>query len=184
METCAHGQMTVFDMLEADLRSGSISVNSLIGGSCSGRHDSPLMPQRTSTLSRSMLPLAIAALLCAVVNVSLTSSAYAIDGGTLRVNPRNDWLAFEVISIGDNPASDGFSWAMPGNFDGLGAWRPNSSTLRLQVNHEISDATISEVDLNLTSYHVALLLSPDGGSQRMQIYHWGERQRRQRRCVD
>jgi hypothetical protein len=80
--------------------------------------------------------------------IALMPSAYALDGGTLRVNPRNGWLAFEVISIGDNPAGDGFGWSIPGTFDGLGVWQPDTTTLRLLVNHETTDATISEVNLD------------------------------------
>ena len=122
------------------------------------------MPRHITSSSRSLLPLAITALLCAVVSVSITSSADAVDGGTLRVNPRNGWLAFEVISIGDDPASDGFNWPMPGTFDGIGAWQPDPLTLRLQINHEIGDATISEVDLSLASFETAISNMISGGT--------------------
>lgn len=103
-----------------------------------------------------LLGLATALLLQAVAGAWLTPSAHGLDGGTLRVTPSNGWAAFEVISIGDDPAGDGFTWPMPGTFDGLGAWLPDTSTLRLQVNHEISDATISEVNLNLASFQTAI----------------------------
>lgn len=83
-------------------------------------------------------------------------SALAINGGTLRMNPRNSWLAFEVISVNDNPANDGFTWAMPGSFDGIGAWLPDTATLRLEINHELSDATVSEVNLNLANFQTAI----------------------------
>ena len=85
-----------------------------------------------------------------------TEAALAINGGTLRVNPRNSWRAFEVITTGDNPAGDGFTWAMPGTFDGIGAWVPTAGTLRLGINHENSDATVSEVNLNLASFQTAI----------------------------
>src|SRR4051794_30104221 len=75
---------------------------------------------------------------------------WALNGGALRVVPRNSWRAFEVISVGDNPV-DAYSWAMPGQFDGLGAWLPDPATLRVQINHEIGDATVSEVNLNLAN---------------------------------
>ena len=75
---------------------------------------------------------------------------------TPQVSGRNGWLAFEVISAGDNPGGDGFDWAMPQTFDGLGAHLPDDSTLRLYVNHEVSDATISEVDLDLASFKTAI----------------------------
>ncbi len=106
----------------------------------------------------------LSALLCVVVSISANSSVDALDGGTLRVNPRNGWQAFEVISVGDDPASDGFAWAMPGAFDGIGAWLPNSTTLRLQVNHESSDATISEVDLRVADFKAAIHNMIDGGT--------------------
>ena len=89
---------------------------------------------------------------------------YAIDGGTLRVNPRNGWQAFEIISIGENPANDGFSWSMPGTFDGLGAWHSDESTLRVLVNHEISDAAISEVNLDLASFKSAINNTIESGT--------------------
>jgi hypothetical protein len=95
-------------------------------------------------------------LLPMIVGGVLASTAYALDGGTLRVNPRNDWRAFEVITVGDNPTGDGFIWSMPGTFDGLGAWLPDTSTLRVQVNHEISNAPISEVNLDLVSFQTAI----------------------------
>jgi hypothetical protein len=95
----------------------------------------------------------MALLLC---SVSLVRPAFALDAGTLHVVPRNGWLAFEVITQGDNPAGDGFNWPMPGTFDGLGAWQPDATTLRLLVNHETSDATISEVDLDSATFATAL----------------------------
>jgi hypothetical protein len=96
--------------------------------------------------------------------VSIGSPLYAFDEGTLRVNARNGWQAFEVISIGDDPSGDGYSWSMPGTFDGLGAWLPDASTLRLQINHENTDATISEVDLYLTTFQTGIDNMLSGGS--------------------
>jgi hypothetical protein len=84
------------------------------------------------------------------------SNSWAINGGTLRMTPRNGWRAFEVISVGDNPAGDGFTWVMPSAFDGIGAWLPDASTLRLQINHENTDATVSEVNLNLSNFQSAI----------------------------
>jgi len=102
--------------------------------------------------------LSSALLLAAIVVSSgmLSSPTHALDGGTLRINPRNGWSAFEIISIGDDPTGDGFTWSMPGTFDGIGAWLPDDSTLRLQINHEITDATISEVNLDLASFKTAI----------------------------
>jgi hypothetical protein len=37
------------------------------------------------------------------------SPAAALDGGTLGIAPDNGWVAFEVITQGDDPAGDGFS---------------------------------------------------------------------------
>ncbi len=87
---------------------------------------------------------------------ALSSAGFALDGGTLRMTPRNGWRAFEVISVGNNPAGDGFNWAMPSTFDGLGVRLADAATLRLQVNHENTDATISEVDLNLANFRTAI----------------------------
>ncbi len=103
-------------------------------------------------------------LLLVIASGAFLSSAYALDGGTLRVNPRNGWSAFEVITIGDDPAGDGFSWSMPERFDGLGAWLSDASTLRLQVNHEAIDATISEVNLDLANFRTAISNTISGGT--------------------
>jgi hypothetical protein len=87
---------------------------------------------------------------------TIASNAFAINGGTLRVNPRNNWRAFEVITIGNDPAGDGYTFAMPGNFDGIGAWIPAAGTLRLNFNHENTDASVSEVNLNLANFQSAI----------------------------
>jgi hypothetical protein len=88
--------------------------------------------------------------------VMAPSSAYAVDGEAVRVTPRNGWKAFEVITAGNNPANDGFAHVMPGAFDGIGALVPDASTLRLWVNHENADATVSEVSLNLANFKTAI----------------------------
>jgi hypothetical protein len=94
---------------------------------------------------------------CLLILAFVQQSAWAINGGTLHVTPRNSWRAFEVISVGDNPAGDGFTWAMPTNFDGMGAWLPDTSTLRLEINHELTGAaTVSEVNLNLPNFQTAI----------------------------
>ena len=104
------------------------------------------------------------ALLVAAAVHALVPSAYSIDGGTLRVVPRNGWKAFEVISVGENPAGDGINYAMPGTFDGIGAWLPDAATLRVQLNHETSDATVSEINLNLASFQTAISNTISGGT--------------------
>lgn len=81
---------------------------------------------------------------------------YALDGGALRINPRNGWGAFELISVGDDPAGDSFSWALPSRGDGLGAWHPDSETLQIVISHENPDATISAVNLDLASFRNAI----------------------------
>jgi hypothetical protein len=89
---------------------------------------------------------------CLFVFTLIVESAWAINGGTLRVNPRNGWRAFEVISSGNTSTG----WTMPDNFDGIGAWLPDTNTLRLGINHEISDATVSEVNLDLANFQTAI----------------------------
>ncbi|MEX0611588.1 MAG: hypothetical protein WD738_19305 [Pirellulales bacterium] len=103
-----------------------------------------------------MFRATVSALLAAVIATTIVPSGYCLDGGTLQVNPRNGWRAFEIISIGNNPADDGVNWAMPGTFDGLGAWLTDPTTLRILVNHETGDATVSEVNLNLASFQTAI----------------------------
>lgn len=95
-------------------------------------------------------------LVCAAPLVLCASSAQAIDGGALRVNTYNGWQAFEVISSGQDVPNDGYNHSMPSTFDGAGAWMPDSTTLRVQVNHETSDASISEVDINLANLKTAI----------------------------
>ncbi|MFK7895329.1 MAG: hypothetical protein AB8G23_05815 [Myxococcota bacterium] len=90
--------------------------------------------------------------------------ALALDGGTLRVLPDNGWIAFEVITSGDDPTGDGFAYAMPPTFDGMGAWIADSNTLRVQVNHEIGDAAISEVNLDISALETALSQMISAGS--------------------
>jgi hypothetical protein len=91
----------------------------------------------------------------AVLWMWAAEDSMALNGGTLRVTPRNSWRAFEVISVNDNPA-DIYPWAMPGTFDGVGAWFPTAETLRVIVNHENTDATVSEVNLNLINFQAAI----------------------------
>lgn len=102
---------------------------------------------------------------CLALVAILVQTTWAINGGTLRVAPRNGWRAFEVISQNDNPAGDGFTWAMPGSFDGMGAWLPDASTLRVQVNHELSAAaSVSEVNINLPNLQTAIRNVIGGGT--------------------
>ncbi|HIF93701.1 MAG TPA: hypothetical protein EYG46_11725 [Myxococcales bacterium] len=83
------------------------------------------------------------------------TDAHALDGGTLRLNTFNGWKAFEVITQGDDPAGDGFSYSMLSTFDGVGAWLVDASTLRVLVNHETIDAAISEVNLDIVELQIA-----------------------------
>jgi hypothetical protein len=87
----------------------------------------------------------------------------AIDGATLRIETFNGWRAFEVITQGDDPSGDGISYAMPGTFDGGGARLVDPATLRVLVNHETGDASISEVDLDLASLQTAIGNMIDSG---------------------
>ena len=93
----------------------------------------------------------------------LPGPSRAIDGGTLRLTTYEGWAAFEVVSQGDNPAGDGFGLSFPGTFDGIGAWLPDVDTLRIQLNHEIPDASVSEVNLNLAALKVAITNVISGG---------------------
>ena len=72
--------------------------------------------------------------------------------------------AFEIITTGDNPAGDGYTWVMPGAFDGLGAWLPTAATLRVNINHEVTDAAVSEVNLNLANFQTAIRNVITGGT--------------------
>lgn len=88
--------------------------------------------------------------------LGLQGAASAIDGGTLLINHRNGWQGFEVITEGDDPTGDGFAWSLLDDFDGIGARIVDGTTLRLQVNHERFDATISEVNLGVEAFTTAI----------------------------
>lgn len=115
-----------------------------------------MAPRRGFAAGQHSACLIAAALVFISCGTLAAPRVHALDGGVLRVNPRNGWRAFEIISTGDDPAGDGVSWSMPGTFDGLGAWHPDAATLRLQVNHETTDATISEVNLNVAAFQTAI----------------------------
>jgi hypothetical protein len=87
----------------------------------------------------------------------LATPCQAIDNDNLQFGFFNGWDGFEIISQGDDPAGDGSDYAMPGVFDGIGA-RILGSTLRVQINHEISSggAGVSEVLLDLASFRAAI----------------------------
>jgi hypothetical protein len=91
-------------------------------------------------------------------------STYALNGGELRLNTFNGFRAFEVITAGDDPGGDGYRYAMPDTFDGAGAWLVNPNTVRVQVNHETGDASISEVDINLVGLQTAISNMINGGN--------------------
>lgn len=97
-------------------------------------------------------------------SLPISSIALALDGGPLRLEPRNGWRAFEIISVGDDPTGDGFDYSMPSAFDGIGAWRPDDETLRVLVNHERTDASISEVSIDLGQLQQAIANTIDAGT--------------------
>jgi len=110
--------------------------------------------RRRSPIRRAW-PIALALIVLAGAH-ALPNLANALDGGTLRVNTYNGWKAFEIISSGENPTGDGFNYSMPGTFDGSGAWMVDANTLRVLVNHEETDAAISEVDLDFSAFKTAI----------------------------
>ena len=105
-----------------------------------------------------------AALLGALSMVFHSASTQALDGGTVRVTTSNSWRAFEIISQSDNPSGDGYNYSMPSKFDGAGAWFVDSSTLRIQVNHETGDASISDVDVDLANLQSSISNMINSGS--------------------
>ena len=79
-----------------------------------------------------------------------TTTARAQDG-PLRIRTHEGWTAFEIATAGDQ--FDG--WTMPLKFDGIGAQvhdHVDGRQLRVQVNHETDDATISEFNLDLKNF--------------------------------
>ncbi len=100
-------------------------------------------------------------------SATIAPNVYAIDGGTLQIEAENGWLAFEVISSGED-ADDGFKYPMPDTFDGIGAQLLDDGTLRVQVNHERGVegplANISEVNLDLANFQTAITNMISGGN--------------------
>lgn len=113
---------------------------------------------------RSCFALARLSILGAALLVLGVPLAHTLDGGTPRIVTHNGWKAFEVITQGDDPADDGFNYAMPGTFDGAGAWLVDEATVRVQLNHETSDASISEVDLDSAALREAIANVIESGS--------------------
>lgn len=83
-------------------------------------------------------------------------STFALNSAALRLNTFNGFRAFEIITAGDDPSGDGYRYAMPGSFDGAGAWLVDPDIVRVHVNHETGDASISEVNLDLVSLKTAI----------------------------
>ena len=96
------------------------------------------------------------------------SSAIALDGvNPLQLGTLNDWKAFELVTQGDDISSfsdTGYGGTVSrGIFDGLGTHRSNGN-LAVFVNHEISSAAISRVDLNLANFQQAIASTIDNGT--------------------
>jgi hypothetical protein len=75
----------------------------------------------------------------------LLERALALDGGRLRIKPFNGWKAIKIITAGD---SKGRSWRLPDNFDGAGAFAVDGDTIRIYINHEKGDSSITEVNVD------------------------------------
>jgi hypothetical protein len=89
----------------------------------------------------------------------LAPSVYAENGDTLRLNTFNGWKAFEAITAGNNP-SGGVNYTLPSGsakFDGIGAWKPDDDTMRVLVNHELTDGGITEVEFDVSELQDAIL---------------------------
>ncbi len=101
--------------------------------------------------------------LAVLAAVAAATPAFAIDGDADPnlsgqqdfFSYHNGWTGFEIITRTNNPTNDGQDWAMPGTFDGIGAQRVGDK-LRVQVNHEISDTTISEVMIDVPAFQTAI----------------------------
>ena len=101
-------------------------------------------------------------LLCLHLLSLFPSTTIALDGGTPRIMTTNGWKAIEVITQGDSKGPSG--WSMPNLFDGGGAFLVDSNTIRIQVNHETTDAKISEVDVDKSSLKAAIQTMITNGS--------------------
>lgn len=111
-------------------------------------------PTRPSTLPALLLSFASLCL--------LPESAYGIDGSndvffTVPEDDNTGWKTFEILTGGDplgTLAQEGFAWnerRVRTTWDGLGAYRQSSNTLRVFINHEVYNSSFTRVDLNISN---------------------------------
>jgi hypothetical protein len=103
-------------------------------------------------------PTRLRAVAAGTLAITLAGAAWGLDGSndvmvTVPMDDATGWKTFELLSAGDalaGVAQEGFAWrAGHGKWDGLGAYRYDSSTLRVFLNHEVWSGTISQVDLDV-----------------------------------
>lgn len=80
--------------------------------------------------------------------------ALALDAGSpFQLTTYNGWLGFEIASVGEGT---GGGYVLPGTFDGLGAQLVGGNTLRVQMNHETGDASVSQTLIDVASFQTAI----------------------------
>ncbi|NDV61608.1 hypothetical protein G0Q06_04015 [Puniceicoccales bacterium CK1056] len=92
---------------------------------------------------------------------ALASPVLALDGGndvfiTVPTGTSTGWKTFEILTGDDtlgSLAQEGFIWTLShDDWDGVGAYLLDSSTLRVFINHEAgAGSTFSRVDIDLTN---------------------------------
>ena len=92
----------------------------------------------------------------------------ALDGASApNLTPDNGWLAFELVTQGNNVAAisdPGYGNTVTrGRFDGLGTYL-DGNKLSIAVNHETSNAAIGRVDVDRTRLRQAILSKLDAGA--------------------
>lgn len=114
-------------------------------------------------MSRSGVRGVVAAM--AAVAVWAGSSAMALDNNApLQLTPEAGWTAMELWSQADDISGlTDAGYTAKFTFDGTGAYLSGPDALTLLVNHETSQAAISRVELNLTSFQQAIQSKIDSG---------------------
>lgn len=104
--------------------------------------------------------LAASLLFALLLLLSATPATNALNGDASTLDGIGGWKTFEVITQGD---SNGNGYVVPGEIDGMGAFLSDGDTLRVLANHETgracdaeNEATVTEVDLDLSNFQTAL----------------------------
>jgi len=109
---------------------------------------------------RSFLTASLLFALLLLLSGAPATNALNGESSKLSLDGLGGWKTFEVVTQGD---SNGNGYVVPGEIDGMGAFLADGDTLRVLANHETgracdaeNEATVTEVDLDLSNFQTAL----------------------------